>query len=164
MARGGFDQRNINGNTLRDYLGKITLYHVRVTCLVAALSCWIFEYDLIGISDAVASLPLFLKKHFPSFDLTDESALFIFRLFLAARELLGFSGILWVAKKLGGEILYYALIGNFVYAAASIFNFVVANSNVFMRLIGRVCWAIGMGVKIHTHIYLPFASNRPISN
>ncbi|KAG6720343.1 hypothetical protein I3842_03G055800 [Carya illinoinensis] len=163
MAGGGFDQRNI-GSTFRDYPGKITLYHIRVTCLVVALGCWFFEYDPIGISDAVASLPLFLKTHVPPFALTDDSALFIFRLFLAMRELLGFSGILWVANKLGGEILCNALIGNFVYAAASILNFAVANSNVFMRLIGRMCWAIGMGVMIHTHIYLPFASDRPLSS
>lgn len=49
MAGGGFDRRNI-GSTFRDYPGKITLYHIRVTCLVVALGCWFFEYDPIGIS------------------------------------------------------------------------------------------------------------------
>ncbi|GJU67730.1 sugar carrier protein C-like protein [Tanacetum coccineum] len=134
------------------YPGNLTLY-VAFTCVVAAMGCLIFGYD-IGISGGVTSMDPFLKKFFPSvfrkqsedtstnqYCKFDSQTLTMFTSSLYLAELLSSLVASTVTRTLGHKLS--RLFGGILFCASALINgFVQA---VWMLNVGQILLGFGIG-------------------
>ncbi|KAL8130406.1 hypothetical protein V2J09_019561 [Rumex salicifolius] len=138
--------------TGKAYPGNLTPF-VTVTCIVAAMGGLIFGYD-IGISGGVTSMPMFLRKFFPSvyrkqtddtstnqyckFD-SEKLTLFTSSLYLAA--LLSSLVASTITRKFGRKLSM--LFGGILFFSGAVVN--AAAKDVAMLIIGRILLGFGIG-------------------